>query len=190
MALSYNLGYRESISVHPTRRQIFAGKPDSTFPNIWEWLIYEVVKSRQVATPVDPAAWTSKSKISKIYKLRIINDMQFENKCCSQKSRDSCVSAPALVAPFIHTRTLCQLVKSRQVGTPVDPRKREGRRDRLPAMFLDKNWIINDRAQCTVQMSPAVRHFSTNSQKQKYGTEEQTQNTNDQTWSTLPVLKC
>ena len=40
MALSYNLGYQEIISVHHTRRQIFAGKPDSTFPNIWEWLIY------------------------------------------------------------------------------------------------------------------------------------------------------
>ena len=39
MALSYNLGYQESISVHPTRRQIFAGKPYWTFPNIWEWLI-------------------------------------------------------------------------------------------------------------------------------------------------------
>ena len=38
MALSYNLGYQESISVHPTRRQIFAGKPYSTFPNIWEWV--------------------------------------------------------------------------------------------------------------------------------------------------------
>ena len=34
MALSYNLGYQESISVHSTRRQIFAGKPYSTFPNI------------------------------------------------------------------------------------------------------------------------------------------------------------
>ena len=32
MALSYNLGYQESISVHPTCRQIFAGKPYSTFP--------------------------------------------------------------------------------------------------------------------------------------------------------------
>ena len=41
MALSYNLGYQESISVHPTRRQIFAGKPYSTFPNIWKWLISE-----------------------------------------------------------------------------------------------------------------------------------------------------
>ena len=39
MALSYNLGYQESISVHLTRRQIFAGKPYLTFPNIWEWLI-------------------------------------------------------------------------------------------------------------------------------------------------------
>ena len=39
MALSYNLGYQESISVHPTRRQIFAGKPYLTFPNIWEWVI-------------------------------------------------------------------------------------------------------------------------------------------------------
>ena len=40
MALSYNLGYQESISVHPTRRQYFAGKPYSNFPNIWEWLIF------------------------------------------------------------------------------------------------------------------------------------------------------
>ena len=40
MALSYNLGYQESISVHPTRRQNFAGKPYSNFPNIWQWLIY------------------------------------------------------------------------------------------------------------------------------------------------------
>ena len=39
MALSYNLGYQESISVHPTRRQIFAGKTDSTFPNIWQWVV-------------------------------------------------------------------------------------------------------------------------------------------------------
>ena len=40
MALSYNLGYQESISVHPTRRPIFAGKPYSTFPNIWQWVIF------------------------------------------------------------------------------------------------------------------------------------------------------
>ena len=39
MALSYNLGYQESISVHPTRRQICAGKPYSTFCNIWDLLI-------------------------------------------------------------------------------------------------------------------------------------------------------
>ena len=39
MALSYNLGYQESISVHPTRRHNFAGKVYSIFPNIWEWVI-------------------------------------------------------------------------------------------------------------------------------------------------------
>ena len=44
MALSYNFGYQESISEHPTRRQIFAGKPDSTFPNIWEWLILMLIE--------------------------------------------------------------------------------------------------------------------------------------------------
>ena len=43
MALSYNLGYQESLSVHPTRCQIFAGKPYWTFPNIWQWLIYELI---------------------------------------------------------------------------------------------------------------------------------------------------
>ena len=39
MALSYNLGYQESIPVHPTRCQNFAAKVYSNFPNIWEWLI-------------------------------------------------------------------------------------------------------------------------------------------------------
>ena len=39
MALSFNLGYQESISVHPTRRQNFAGKVYSNFPNIWQWVI-------------------------------------------------------------------------------------------------------------------------------------------------------
>ena len=51
MALSYNLGYQESISVHPTRRQIFAGKPYSNFPNILEWLISGMHKRhRKLAT--------------------------------------------------------------------------------------------------------------------------------------------
>ena len=36
---TYNLGYQKSISVHPTRRQNFAGKVYSVFPNIWEWVI-------------------------------------------------------------------------------------------------------------------------------------------------------
>ena len=39
MALSYNLGYQESISVPPTSRQNFAGKVYSNFPNIWEWVV-------------------------------------------------------------------------------------------------------------------------------------------------------
>ena len=39
MALSYNLAYQEIISVNPTRRQIFAGKSDSTFWNILQWVI-------------------------------------------------------------------------------------------------------------------------------------------------------
>ena len=46
MALSYNLGYQESISVHPTRRQNFAGKPFSDFPNIWEWLILNIKNTK------------------------------------------------------------------------------------------------------------------------------------------------
>ena len=41
MALSYNLPYQEIISVHRTRRQNFAGKTDSTFWNIWQWVIYD-----------------------------------------------------------------------------------------------------------------------------------------------------
>ena len=40
MTLSYKLAYQETILVHPTRRQIFAGKPDSAVYNIWDLLIY------------------------------------------------------------------------------------------------------------------------------------------------------
>ena len=43
MALSYNLAYHEIISVHPTRRQIFAGKSDSTFWNIWQWVTRKLI---------------------------------------------------------------------------------------------------------------------------------------------------
>ena len=43
MALSYNLAYQEIISVHPTRRQIFADKSDSVFWNIWQWVIYKLI---------------------------------------------------------------------------------------------------------------------------------------------------
>ena len=34
MTLSYNLAYQETMLMHPTRREIFAGKTDSTFNNI------------------------------------------------------------------------------------------------------------------------------------------------------------
>ena len=60
MALSYNLGYQESISVHPTRRQNFDGKPYSNFPNIWEWLIYSWGTAPilyYLGTPLMPYNW-------------------------------------------------------------------------------------------------------------------------------------
>ena len=47
MALSYNLAYQEIILVHPTKRQIFAGKTDSTFWNIWQWVIHHEIYAKQ-----------------------------------------------------------------------------------------------------------------------------------------------
>ena len=41
MALLLYLAYQEIISVHPTRRPIFAGKPYSTFWNIRDLLMYK-----------------------------------------------------------------------------------------------------------------------------------------------------
>ena len=61
MALSYNLGYQEIISVHPTRRQIFAGKTDSTFWNIWQWVINYLIFS----LPFLPIASMFKQNIAK-----------------------------------------------------------------------------------------------------------------------------
>ena len=51
MALSYKLGYQESISVHPTRRQTFAGKPYLTFLNIWDRV---VSTNHCIAVPAHP----------------------------------------------------------------------------------------------------------------------------------------
>ena len=73
MALSYNLGYQEIISVHPTRRQNFAGKPYSNFPNIWQWLISSSGRSFRKAIThtgydgrhMGPRSLTSKLQLSK-----------------------------------------------------------------------------------------------------------------------------
>ena len=40
MTLSYKLAYQEIILVRPTRRQMFAGKPYSTFWNILDLIVY------------------------------------------------------------------------------------------------------------------------------------------------------
>ena len=45
MTLSYNLAYQQTILVHPTRCQIFAGKPYSTFWNTWDLLISKLSPS-------------------------------------------------------------------------------------------------------------------------------------------------
>ena len=38
-ASAVNFSYQETILVHPTRLQIFYGKSDSSFYNIWDLLI-------------------------------------------------------------------------------------------------------------------------------------------------------
>ena len=74
MALSYNLAYQEIISVHPTRRQIFAGKTDLTFWNIWQWVIsrwaqfanrnvWSLRREKFCDLVVQPAFWVSGDKI-------------------------------------------------------------------------------------------------------------------------------
>ena len=40
MTLTYHLSYLETILVHPTRRQSFAGKLHSTFRNIWAFVVF------------------------------------------------------------------------------------------------------------------------------------------------------
>ena len=70
MALNYNLGYQVSISVHPTGRQIFAGKPYSTFPNIWHPLIYQlciVVSFEQCLHPLFSCYFVGNEKRIKFY---------------------------------------------------------------------------------------------------------------------------
>ena len=47
MTLSYRLGYLETILVHPKTRQGFAGKTNSTFYNIWDLVIFFLLKLEQ-----------------------------------------------------------------------------------------------------------------------------------------------
>ena len=46
-ASAVNCSYQETTLVHPTRRQSFAGKMDSTFYNIWDLVIYIIPTSRE-----------------------------------------------------------------------------------------------------------------------------------------------
>ena len=49
--------------MHPTRRQIFAGKPYSPFPNIWEWLIsVNGAQSSEALGPQPPNLLSTESK--------------------------------------------------------------------------------------------------------------------------------
>ena len=66
MALSYNLGYQESISVHPTRRQNFAGKVDSSFPKIRHWVISKManILKRWLSTWTKVTLCSSRGDIS------------------------------------------------------------------------------------------------------------------------------
>ena len=50
MTLSYNLAYQEIILVHPTRRQIFSGKLNSTLWNIWDLIVGSPTISATLAT--------------------------------------------------------------------------------------------------------------------------------------------
>ena len=50
-----HLGYLETILVHPTRRQSFAGKSDSTFYNIWDLVIWWI-EYKKVSSPVWPSS--------------------------------------------------------------------------------------------------------------------------------------
>ena len=77
MALSYNLGYQESISVHPTRPQIFAGKPYSTFPNIWEWLIYQCLLCKIAITILGCAATMQILH----FEMSLYNSNEYSNVC-------------------------------------------------------------------------------------------------------------
>ena len=80
MALSYSLGYQESISVHPTRRQNFAGKPYSNFPNIWEWLVNSAKRS---ATSISDSIFCSYIHLSHLWPFA---QLEANNLCHLQES--------------------------------------------------------------------------------------------------------
>ena len=113
MTLSYNLAYQDIISVHPTLRQIFAGKPYSTFWNIWDLLIYRIRNiishllcpggsARQFAPctilplPMLPTLWERTQKILSLYrfvewKVQHVESWSFfvvECHCCRQYSSE------------------------------------------------------------------------------------------------------
>ena len=116
MALSYNLDYQESISVHPTRRQNFAGKPYSTFWNIWEWVICTLttVWATQCMHP------SIKQKSSENYGIRI-HGQEGSRTCFS-------VDCWVLFGDFVYIQWLLSLVprwcKAEPDGSKLPPTKK------------------------------------------------------------------
>ena len=65
-ASAVNFSYQETILWHPTRRQIFAGKKDSIFYNIWDLLIFSCCAFPLSFLALAPFLWEHKDPLNSI----------------------------------------------------------------------------------------------------------------------------
>ena len=109
MALSFNLGYQESISVHPTRRQNFAGKVYSNFPNIWEWLVWKFSKQELILTVISTPSSPIPSKCDAALSIHLMF-------CSTSK-----VGRFQFIAPGLHRYiAMCKLCTLQFIGVQLE----------------------------------------------------------------------
>ena len=99
MALSYNLAYQEIILVHPTRRQIFAAITDSTFWNIWQWVIYKSLFSTKNFGLCPQIALWAHSLVTLIALQLLLNEFFGVSSKHSTKQMHSCNGCIYMISP-------------------------------------------------------------------------------------------
>ena len=98
------MSYLEPILVHPVRRQNFAGKSDSTFWNIWDWVISSI--SVSFCNPMGGRLWNFPKNVVLLL-LKIVLKEKYLMKMLAGKNYSSYLIITLTFTP-IKRHPLCQ----------------------------------------------------------------------------------